>query len=126
MADKLYQLPDKVVEGLLEKLPDLEQYQKNPKQATNYIFTLLFIALFAYIIWGNRGDCSEKVAVVERALEREIKNGQRRDSIYSNRISALETALMIKNGTIKEIGTKVGVNPEDMNNPTPQTTGGSQ
>lgn len=125
MADKLYQLPDEIIKGLAEKVPNLEEYQKSPKQSFQYVFMLLFIALFGYILWGGKDDCSEKVAVVERALEREIRNGQRRDSIYSNRITALETALMIKNGTIKEIGTKVGVNPDEMNNHTTQTEGGS-
>lgn len=114
-----------VTGGAIEKVPTFDQYKKSPKMAVQYTFLILFVILFTYFLWSKDSDCAQRVDTLEKTLDRERIISERRDSIYMARISALETALLTKSRALEEIGTKVGVKPEDMNNVI-STTGGSK
>lgn len=102
---------------VLKKLPTLTEYRKSPNTAIQYVFMVAFLVYLAWNEWIRKDECSDRIETIQTTLKIEREMHTRTYNQMMSRIDKLENAIDVKNGVIREIGTKVGVD-------TPTETGG--
>lgn len=104
---------------VVKKIPTLSEYRKSPNTAIQYVFMVTFLLYLAWNEWIRKDQCSERIETIQTTLKTEREMHTRTYNQMMSRIDKLENAIDIKNGVIREIGTKVGVD-------TPTGTGGTR
>lgn len=104
-------------EDVVKKIPTLSEYRKSPNTAIQYVFMVTFLLYLAWNEFLRKDQCSERIETIQTTLKIEREMHVRTYNQLMSRIDKLELANDVKNGVIREIGTKVGVD-------TPTGTGG--
>lgn len=94
---------------VVKKIPTLSEYRKSPNTAIQYVFMVAFLVYLTWNEWIRKDQCQERIETIQQTLKTEREMHTRTYNQLMSRIDKLENAIDIKNGVIKEIGTKVGV-----------------
>ena len=91
----LENIPDKIT----DKIPTIEEYRKSPNTAISYVVMILFFMYFVFQQFVKEDDCGNRIATLEKVII------QKDDMInkLNNRVSALEVALDVRTGVIKQV-----------------------
>lgn len=88
---------------IADKLPTVEQFNKNRGGAVSYIFMLIFFLYFFYNEFMKKDDCGQKIESFEKVI-------LQKDNMINQlniRVSKLETALDVKTGVLQQVEDKL-------------------
>lgn len=101
---------DNLPKDITNKIPTIEEFNKNKSGAVSYIFMLCFFLYFFYSEFIKRDDCSAKIASFEQVI---IQKDNMIDQL-NERVTRLEIALDVKNGIIDKVEQSVLPEPKEV------------
>ena len=88
---------------IADKIPTVDQFNRNRGGAVSYIFMLIFFLYFFYNEFLKRDDCGQKIDSFEKVIiQKDAMINQ-----LNTRVTKLETALDVKTGVIEKVEEKL-------------------